>query len=47
MLDLKDSIKWGNKLSLKSINFHQITGAKDIKSKRLYKSKYENIIYKS
>ena len=47
MLDLKDSIKWGNKLSLKSINFHQITNAKDIKSKRLYKSKYENIIYKS
>ena len=47
MLDLKDSIKWGNKLTLKSINFHQITNAKDIKSKRLCKSKYENIIYKN
>ena len=36
MLDLKDSIKWGNKLSLKSINFHQITNAKDILSLRDY-----------
>ena len=47
MLDLKDSIKWGNKLSFKSNNLYQITSANNINSKRLYKNKYENIMYKN
>ena len=45
MLDLKDSIKWGNKLSIKSNNLYEITIANNVNSKRLYKNKYENTMY--
>ena len=45
LLDLKGSIKWGNKLSFKSNNLYQITSKNTINSKRLYKNKYEDIVY--
>ena len=45
LLDLKDSIKWGNKLSFKSNNLYQITSKNTINSKGLYKNKYEDIVY--
>ena len=44
MLDLKDSIKWGS--NCKSNNLCQFTSASYIKSKTLYKNKYEYIVYK-
>ena len=47
MLDLKDSIKRGNKLSFKSNNLYQITSASNINCKRLNKNKYENVVYKN
>ena len=47
MLDLRDSIKGGNKLSFKSNNLYQITSENNINSKKLYKNKYENLMYKN
>ena len=47
MLDLKDSIKGGNKLGFKSNNLYQITSENNINSKKLYKNKYENLMYKN
>ena len=46
LLNLKDSIKWGNKLSFKSNNMYQIARASNINSKRLYKNKYEIFVCK-
>ena len=47
MLNLKDSIKWGNKLHFKSNNLYQITSVNNINSKSLNKNKYENTVYKN
>ena len=46
-LDLIALIEVYNKLSFKSNNLHQITSANSINSRKLYKNKYENIMYKN